>query len=47
MRALSRTHSQPESRDFRRNPVTCVALTIVLAATFWAGLIWVAERLYG
>ena len=47
MGSLPSAHPQTEVRDFRRNPVICVAFTLILSAIFWAGLIWAAVRLYG
>jgi hypothetical protein len=38
---------RPGPRDLRRNPVVCVVITVALAATFWMGLIWLAERITG
>jgi hypothetical protein len=43
----SGAHLQPEDHDFRRNPVTCILVTLALSAVFWVGLIWAAVRLYG
>lgn len=39
--------SRSESREARRNPAACAALTIAVAAVFWAGLIWAAVRIFG
>ncbi|MDR3513702.1 MAG: hypothetical protein P4L73_18860 [Caulobacteraceae bacterium] len=47
MRSLSGAHPRPGRREFVRNPVTCIVVTVVLSVTFWAGLIWAAQRLYG
>ncbi len=47
MGTLPGAHPQSETRDFRRNPITCVAVTVILSAVFWVGLIWAAVRLYG
>jgi hypothetical protein len=47
MRAFTPAETRPQPRDFRRNPLTCVVLAVVLSATFWAGLIWAAQRFYG
>jgi hypothetical protein len=47
MHALSGRHPRSGQPEIVRNPVTCVAVAAAVAFTFWAGLIWLAERLYG
>lgn len=48
MRSLSRAYPHAGQRgDVVRNPIVCAAVAVGLSATFWAGLIWVAQRLYG
>jgi hypothetical protein len=47
MRSLARVQVRPGPRDVRRNPMVCVAMTAVLATTFWLGMIWLAERTVG
>ena len=47
MRSLTRAQVRPGPRDVRRNPMVCVAMTAVLGATFWLGMVWLAERTMG
>ena len=46
IRAMPKAQVRPAQGDIHRNPVMCVALTATIAATFWLGLIWFAQRLY-
>ena len=36
----------PKPQEARRNPLACVLMTAVLAATFWLGMIWLAARVF-
>jgi hypothetical protein len=47
MVSLHGDHHPSETREVGRGPVTCIALTLILSAVFWIGLIWAAVRLYG
>ena len=47
MRSPTRAQVRPGPRDVRRNPMVCVAMTAVLATTFWLGMVWLAERTVG
>ena len=45
MRAVAKAQLRPAAQDFRRNPLTCVLVTALLATSFWAGMVWLAERI--
>ena len=45
MRAVAKAQLRPGPQDLRRNPLTCVLVTAAVAATFWMGMVWLAERL--
>jgi hypothetical protein len=44
---LAHSHHDDAVHQGPKGPVACVALTLAVAAVFWAGLIWAAVRLYG
>jgi hypothetical protein len=44
MRVMARPEVRPAAHDVRRNPLTCVLMTAALAATFWIGVFWLAQR---
>jgi hypothetical protein len=46
MRVAARAQVRPAEHDVRRNPITCVLMTVAIAGAFWLGLIWLAQRLY-
>lgn len=45
MRMAARAQLRPAQQDIRRNPVTCVLMTAAIAATFWMGVLWLAQRI--
>ena len=46
MRMAFKAQVRPGPNDFRRNPVTCVVVTTAVAATFWIGMIWLAQQIH-
>ena len=45
MRMAFKAQVRPAPNSFRRNPVTCLVLTTAVAASFWMGMIWVAQQI--
>ena len=45
MRVMAKAQLRPAPHDVRRNPLTCVLMTVALTATFWIGVVWLAQRL--
>ena len=45
MRMALKAQVRPGPNSFRRNPVTCLVLTAAVAASFWVGMIWLAEQI--
>ena len=45
MRVMAKAPLRPGHHELGRHALTCVVTTAALAATFWIGLIWLAERL--
>ena len=45
MRMALKTQVRPGPRDIRRNPLTCAVATALVAASFWIGIVWVAQQI--
>jgi len=45
MRMAFKAQVRPGPNDIRRNPLTCVVATVFVAATFWLGIVWVAQQI--
>ena len=45
MPAIARGRLRPARQETSRNPMVCAMVTAALAATFWIGIVWVAQRI--
>jgi len=45
MRPIANAHLSPGPKSVRRSPWLCAAMTVILATTFWMGMIWLAQRI--
>jgi len=45
MRPAANAPLRPAPHSIHRNPWFCAAMAIGLAASFWTGLIWLAQRI--
>jgi len=46
MPAIARGRVRPARPETARNPMVCAMVTAVLAATFWIGIVWAAQRIF-
>jgi len=45
MPPVANTGLRPEPNTVRRSPLLCAVMAAALVTTFWAGMIWLAERI--
>ena len=46
MPAITRGRVRAVRQETTRNPMVCAMVTAVLAATFWIGIVWAAQRIF-
>ena len=46
MPAIARGRVRPARQETTHNPMVCATVTAALAATFWIGIVWAAQRIF-